>query len=1201
MSLKDWETKLSLYLSQVELLGEIPLEQTEHAALEEEICALIEKHGLGEATKRLKTEYPASFVTYLAFKAAFNDERGFWNKVAQAMGLETPSPLFAHQHHWGQTFLEIIEQHPNLRCFRGVSSYEYFTPIRLHGGIPAFSLPDFFRHILLPSVEKAPYDGMEDSEALKELLNRYTAQLFVDDVVRYFFQYGGEQAQRFFTKCRQMARLVFSGQPLPAAAELGLRPYVVLAFERFKEEQSEPTLRRRRPRLYFEPYVPTFRILLPPQPLTREQAGKRYIGRLSSAENNETYFEESRLRARRQGMDWLVDEVEWELEQPVETVQISLFAEGEEAPTITYSLRILPRSDYPLLAFDYNRNNAQCFISSSLPARILWLFYPSDVELHFEGAVRCIESLNPFPPPWEEWQSCAWDLSQVRQVRLLRDGKDICPPLAVSHAIEPKLTPNNFPPQVLAVDEKPLYAHLPQVVLPLRNSSDPRAELTGWNLRLESRYAANPVGHWQGNADQLSYQPNPEQSYALVSLAEWLGDTPVGTYHLTLEHRGRPPFELPFRVCPALEIRELQSYYLPGQDGNSSVRFTIRLPENAKLSADDETKIAQRGSGVFVVTVPAKSTSANLRVELPTAPEAVHIPLHIAIPRLRWALVLKKGMVTEWKHQAFTYPLQELLQVDLASTRPRLRVELPLLDSEKPLMHLCLVAREPEHPFQISEGRALSREFHEFDLSAFFDTLRAHSEESVFAFNLKILDSKRNLDISLPVVYLSRAVNISLCHFEALQEGRWRLHWCEERPLRNRRVYVWSAWQPWNKAAEIFIPDNVPPSDLAPENSDSWWMLDIPEEIGLPPSKYYIYFHVVAPYETYQPPAFPPSNAIPVQMIAPQERLSQINRELQQDTRRAFALHFEKLCIEHELGRQSAFQEEIQWLLSHWREANLMHLEALQRWLGQYDCAENQQAFLMHMFREETLKRLQTECHPPEFVQNYLANICAVHTIHLASVRIVLELAREPKVILYALQTLLKSDAQEAHRFFWEALTQGRFSETDAAALLKNNPDFARHILADASESPFCTRLLRALRHHLDLPEWVVKSGYYILFDGGWGKILEIENAECADHFLRKTETPILTVELLHWPAQQVKIDLSRRQMRLRDRQGVYRCGCAQFIALGGVGSEHLWEEHKRFCDKTHHISPIPAESKLQSSPVYTAQPPANPFDPRSR
>lgn len=1197
MCLTGWQTLLAPYLSKIELLSELPLDRTTHVQLEQALADFVQKQGLTEATRRFKAEYPAAFIAYLAFKAAFNEERGFWEQIARAIGLEGEQPLFHPAHHWGKTFQEVITAHPNLRQFHGISGHEYLTPIRLHGGIPAFSLPDFFRYILLPSVEKAPYDGMEDAESLRALLGHYTAELFVDDVVRHFFNHSGEAGLSFFKKCRRMARLALQENPLNPA-EIGLRPYVIQCFETFQQKQSVPSLRRRRPRLFFDPYLPAFRIILPPQPLTLEQAGQRYTARLYSPSDGDIYQEKTRLRPVRQGQEWHLEEIEWVLEEPLEAVQVSLFAPGAEQSFPPYFVRLLPPADFPpLLAFDYETTR-QVLFSPGLPTRALWLLYPIDCEIRFEGAARQLQSLQFFGPPWHNWQASAWELSEVRLLRLLRAGQDICPPISVSRPLEPSLRPSGLPLHVLAVEEKPLYNTMPVLCLPLQNSQNSAEELKGWHLRLESRYAARPQGEWQAKGDELPFIIEKDEAH--LPLSCWLGEAPAGTYHLTLSRRGHSTSEMPFRVCAGLDINGLQPYYLPDSTGSKEVTFSIHLPSGFHLLVQDEENVSTSSlGGGQEIKVSPNASQANLLLELPTEPEPVRVPLQIRIPRLRWALTLETGAALEWAHQLITRPLAELLQTDLSRARPRLRVDLPALATDSLLAELHLNAPGRDHPLQTSPSRTLTARWLDFDLGGFFDTLRAHPQELVFEFVLELLDTERNLNVRLPVLRFSRELEIRVCHFESVPPNDWRLHWYEPHPLRHRRLRLWSLWQPWADPAEIPLPDNAPPSDSAP--AQGWWMCDIPSDIGLPPSHYRAHFVAVAPYEKNLPPVFPPENAIKIEMVTPEAHLRHIENALQNATPgRRFALHFEKLCIYYSDNRHSEAQEESKWCLAHWGKANLFHLEALARWLGEYD-KDNQPAFLMHLFREESLEQLEKGHFSPEFKQRYLENLLHAHTLKPESARRILTMAHNPAVILRALQLLMKSSQdEEACRIFWDFLAQGRFSEADAVALLKDHANFVRRLLqAGTPASLIRARLLRELSRHLDLPEYIVKVGYFVLCDAGWGKILEIRGGKQENLFISDEEAPTLLIELLHWSGQKAELDLSRRQIRLLERNGVNRCACGHFAALGGEQTRTVWEKHRAFCGQSG-VSPLPASFSFSCSLVYRATAPENPLDTRS-
>jgi hypothetical protein len=1193
MHLQDWETRLRPYLSQVKFLAEIPLSQAEHADLEEALGTFVKQHGLTEATRQLQSNYPASFVTYLAFKAAFNEDRSFWDKVAGVIGLETQQSLFQSVHHWGKTFKEIISNF-QLPDFSSVSGREYITPIRLHGGIPAFSLPDFFKHILLPSLQDGRIAGLDDQAALSTLLKHYTVELFVDDIVRHFFQHGGEHARRFFHKCRYMARLALQGDPLPSAEQLGLRPYVLQAFETYLQNPPEPSQRRRLPRLFFQPYDPAFRLILPSQPLSLEEAGFFYLWRIRLIQDDaEILADEVKVRARRRGQEWQTDEAEYLINELAAHVQVSLIGQRqEEMVVLKRSLRLLPaEGGIPLLAFRYE-DGAPRSVTPSLPAQTLWLFYPSDANLDFEGETREVERLHPFPPPWDTWQAKAFDLQKTRLIRLSRNGQDICPPIPVTAVYEPMLVGTEVHPQSLPVEEKPLFLGAPSLQLPLRDLQHPEAELKNWRLTLESRYAAQPGGKWEGTADRLPY--HLEDGCALLDLSFWLGEKPIGTYHLLARGPARIEIELPFRTWHEVQIDGLRPYYLPGSQGAQEVRFQIRLPADCKVMPLSEEVSIESSPHGWQVQVEANAHQARLMLEHSHQPEAVRVPLSLSIPRLRWALRLDSSSILEWQSSPLRLPLAQLLQ----SHAPRLRIELPLMDKQTPLAALRLKTPGQSTPLQNTESLEItpSRRSLEFRLDGFFDTLRAHGEHSVFDFALELLDASRELLVELPVLRLTQELDVRVCHLEWVEGGNWRVHWYEPRPLRYRRLRLWSLWQPWAEPVEIPLPDDAPASDVTAEAG--WWRADLPENVSLPPAWYQVQFIAAAPDDT--PPLMnePPPTAIRMELIYPKDRLAQIERELSVHPTRAFALHAEKACIFDSQNRKEERDQEIKWCLSHWSEASLLHLFGFQRWLAPRD-PHTRQAFLIYMFRPEKLEKLQT--HQRDFVQKYLSLLQEAKTLKPESVRLVLNLAHDARVILSALKALLQSDAEEARQIFWESLSQGRFSEADAAALLKDSPDFARHLLKNTPASPFRSRLLRELSRYLDWPEYWVKVGYYVLFDLGWGKLLSIRGAERENLFFPEQESPVLEVELLHLQGQKAEIDLTERRISLPGRSGINRCACDRFAAPGGKETETMWQRHLAICGQSRAaIWTIPTNSDLTSVPIYHVAAPENPLDTRS-
>lgn len=1195
MHLQEWETYLEPYLSQIQLLGEIPLSQEQHAELEKELAQFIRRHGLTQATRAFRESYPAVFVVYLAFKAAFNEELGFWDRISEAFGVESAA-IHHPNHHWGKLFREIIQRYPNLRNFQEEFQQEYVTSIRLHGGIPAYSLPDFFQHILLPSVQKPAYKDQEDDQVLEELLNHYRAQLFVDDVVRYFFQHGGETARRFFRKCREMAREAVEGNPIPDAKTLGIRPYVVQAFEHFWQNPVESSTRRRLPRLYFEPYTPGLTIQLPAQPIFSEEQSRyvrfswriRLVGGTQPVGGEETL----RLRVRRSGSEVHTDEVHYQPETLAPFAEISFVGQSEEGNETTLfkrSLRLLPSSEVPVVAFRYSDNSA-CSLSPVVPADTLWLFYPADAELSFSGAVHEVEHLHPFPPPLDNWQAQAWDLRNATLIRLQRQGEDICPPLPVRWTQEPKIV-GTLLPQSLPIEEKPVYLGTPALELPVHDFEHLQSELSRWKIHLQSRFAANPQGKWEYSAGDFPVESVPDKNVVRLSLHKVLGEAPCGTFHLTIQRGNKFQAELPFRVLPsAIQVEGLRPYYLPDPRGGAGIEFSISLPEGFSLSQweDSEAKIRRIGNK-WQIGVPEEDEQVALQIEQPVEGETIRVPFRMEIPRLKWALRLTPGGHLSWLSKPSLLPLAKLLQSEV----PQLFLKIPpTINWSAVELHLV---REGENDSLQNQSlkRSLQREF-VFDLSAFHDTLRANFREAILDFVLIVrLDGQT---IELPVLQVHRDLNIQKCDIEILQDERWRIHWFEPEPLRQRYVRIWSLWQPWSDPIQFPIPDDALPSTRYRE--PGWWQLDIPAgEYSLPPSQYCIQFVTMGRYDLQAPPQRPPENAILKEMLSPSQRLAEIDEQLQIHPQRAFALHLEKACIYH---RQKDFQrrnEEIKWLCSNWSNAPLRLLYFLQDWLEGIDNS-SRRAILLNMFRKETLLRLQQDP-DKNLVQRYLDLVVGLRTLNPESAYLITRMTKNPLAIQRALEVLIKNSDSRGLDILQNDLQQGKISEEHAANVLLANPEFSLPFLKEMPDSPTRSRLLGFFSAKHSCPDLVVHKGYWVLSDAGWGKIEEVEGGSSPDYFLLEKEKPRLHIVLRfsNEPSLSEKaiINLETNELSFPERSAGQICKkCHRFITCAGKSA---WDRHSHAAQ--HHqldTFPVLFPYKMTMPLRFSVQPPQDIF-----
>jgi len=1221
-NLNAWEDYLRQSLPTIRLLGEIPVTPVDLLRLEELVRAEVKAGGLSKASRRLEERWPLSFAVYLTFKATYNSkEWNFWGNVALAMGVPNTGAFYMEDHHWGKAYLRILGA-CHLTVYENVEApNQYITRIRLHGGIPAYSLPDFFAHILLPSLQKPDIQVLEDRPALVKMLQRSDVQLFVDDPVLLFLKHGGEQAQHFFSKCRNMARLVLNGEALPPAEALGLRPYLVDAFRRHLQRQAEhiPGKTRRRwkaPKISFSPYhPPSYTLTLPEQVIPLEATGRLYAWRLIGPDGEERPYP---VRLYQPQYDVLARGLEVIVDQPWSTVKAFFGASGDDVPPDLqqeWSFTLLPGAQTPLLAFRHP-DGKPLNATASLPAETCWLLYPAGAALRFGGAAPCVEAKQDYWPPWDAWQVAAYDLSRADWVQVVSAQDQPLALLRVETRLdEPRLLGSELLPASLPVEEKPQYIGAPPALgLPCWPGQPIAEALKGWEISLEARYDADPGGRWTCEELAGGAHVDAENPAVLrLPLQAVLGQHPTGTYHLVCRAPDEHTYELPFRICPRFEISGLQPYYLPdARLGAQAARFQVRLQPGQRLrpaeagqaedSGDPTEKVTvtQVEPGVFQVTAVGQQSQADCLLEYPLPEKQVRLPIRLAVPRLRWALRLRPAEAMDWQSRPISRPLAEVLQ----SQAPVLDVELPNHCQEGLLLALKLVDPDSSAELHCADTQTLhrSQEHLRFDLRLFTDTLSGQLHLSYVEFRLEWLDPSLEQILSLPLLRLTQALDVQAARLESRPQGGWMVHWHEPRPMRHRHLYLWSEWQPWVPPPDIAIPDDPLPSSSA---APGWWMAPIPmDEHSLPPGRYRALFTVVPPYELSHPAKEPPPEALHLETISPQERLAQIAADLEKQPQRAFALHLERACVHANAGQIAESAQALQWCRDHWRDAPPLYLLYWHDWLTSRDPL-SQRAVRMYMYNPESLEKLRTQ--PPAVLQLYMAAFPqAQKPISPEAAALALELSREPAIILRALKEMLKSDQQRgaALNHILDAVEADRFADQDALDLLQ---PYTRQTIAALAvrqaSTPSHRRLLSRLLQGAPQPDLVVLPGYWLRSDAGWGRIEAIRSAPQGkekDCHLPGHDLSFLEVTLR--PTQdpeRVTIDLKTRQLHFCDAGQTFLCSrddCNRFV------SAHLERVRKTHNRAAHlglgpAICPMPNTLTLRHALEFRAGPPGDEFE----
>lgn len=1045
--IRDWEKEFTAQFPRIKLLGEIELSQDDFDALTGEISKLIKRSlNMPDATHRLTERYPHVMVTFLAHFAARNVNREFWDAVAER--LETPGISF-HSLKWHNHFVKILkDNHKNAFENVGGSTNKYVTSMRIHGGIPSYSLGDFFKNMILPSIEKEQYLGLKPNELLQALLQRTDVQLFTDSPVRNFFEYSGEIGLNFLAECVNMARAYKQDGEVPP--DLDLPNYIPEIFTEFMEKQVEVETRLKSPRLLFDPEGEGLVVELPQQQISaKDLHGNEQALWLITWDGQEIPIQK-RLRLAFAGPDIVSRADQQSIPVPVSRVRVAFGLQSDSELRILrhFPLHFLPEPNQPqLLAFSLPASGNFCPIlrsPSRLPPKTLLLLHPVNAELKFDGQAEKRHECDKLTGAWRGWQADYWSLENAACLYLEQPGSDpaifrISTPAEIPSLVDGRQYNTADPKNV------PLYLGAPpHLRLPHRPGRR-------WNIRLESVWETQPANiHYEFQESELKIAGNALE----IDLDTVLGAEPAGTFAISFSNRLDIEDEIRFRIWPRLQIDDLSEAIFPEEQTPRTpapVKFNINLPSAAScapLTVADDLQINGQ-YGFFTVTLPEVITRADLNLVLPgeNDTDPVRVPIFIPIPRLQWRITLPSEESMEWT----TVPLQRSVEAMLQTIRDTSQVsaliKMPGLETIVSRLQLVLV--DPDNPSDIviipPERKLIGEDYLRYSINRAYDTLHDRRSVSVFAFNLRLWGSA-GIQSSANILTLTRSLEISKFWIEDCGEMCYTLHWQEPAPLRNRRVFLYPSWQPWNDGQEFLIPD------------DSHGELPL-GTMSLPPSDYEAYFYI-APYR-----GAPPRDSKPdvqphhFQTVLPSDRLLELARNISAHPKNAFQFHFECACIYLSQGNISLRDQEITACVDCHEQARLKTLAFFYEWVGKQNEIE-QKTLRYRMLTPDRLKELFAQTKPSDpLMQTYLQH-AQDRTLSVPSAMVILENeTNDPQLFLFCLRLLLECNEPKGVEYILTKLKTGGISDEYVRELLVEQLDFSLLQLSEKLSNPDAMRL----------------------------------------------------------------------------------------------------------------------------------------------
>jgi RNA polymerase primary sigma factor len=1209
-TLDEWEASIEPYFKHISLLGEIPITYIELENLSNLFQDLVKRSGQAKATHILTVNYSKTFITFLAAVAALNVNRDYWRVVSEATGIPIQR---LSQLQWGEYFLKHLGIF-HLPTFKGVGGYRFVTPIRLHGGIPAYSLPDFFAYVLWPSVKNEKYKALPTEKLFQTLLKRTTVQYFVDSPVTNFLENGGDYAVEFLDRCRKMARLYLQSNEVPTASEVNLPPYVMRTFKQWVEEELETDkgTRLRSPKVILDPWGPDFYISLPSESVEGLLATRSYSWRIEmQGQDGKTIEHIERVRVRRRGYDLETEKTEFPLENPSSKIVVSYCSTetgvDHQEEQVTNTIRrwridlFSSRDQSPLIVFHPNDGRLLRW-NQTLPAEELWLVYPDECELSITGEGQILENYPELYVQMGIWKVKAWDLSKAHSLQLVKNGKSLFQPISIlSQPPDPILVGDNLLASNADPDGIQIYiGSPPSLRIPIRPGRSVSSELNNWHINLESRWQALPKIHNKGfPLVEYPFSVEGAENSVNIALSAFLGKGACGSYRMVSTGPYGMRTEHRFRVWPNLIIDGLEKYYLPSQRGPQEVRFSMKIPDGCEVlpQAGVQGVNVREMEDNYQVIVDLNVSAVDLYLIKPLAEgEPIRLPLSLAIPRLRWAFLLEQ----EAKEIAWiSSPIKSTVGAFLQSEQKTLYFEFPFIDELPLTFNIQMVNPENGEFLQehIRPQKVHKRKTHwRFPLGEFSDTIRQLGEQPLFEFQLVINNSQTGEILVLPVLRLSRELEITDVQIEFPDSKAIVLKWTEPKPLRNRRVLLWSEWQPWLPPKEIKIPDHI--------------QGELKEQvIDLPPSYYRLHFFTAATWEEIDPPALPPVESHSVKAASPQEMLDWIDRRIDQHPDN-FLLHFFKACVLEALDDKPNRDEEITWCYQNLTKTMSKNIMAFHHWLGGEQAKtrklrdpNTQKAVRISMFRPELLRQLLKAYPENDAIRTaYLDIYPTVTLINPETALMILNHDSDPARVIHSLQVLIQRESPQTLDKIIEIIEEGQLSDADACELLATNPEFSLFSLGELTDSPFKLRLIKRMVKLLPDQEYFVLPEFWVRTTGGWGRIEKIcveENDKELACFNRKKDMPILTVILRPDDCpERIWVDLVNDTITFLDANKVYICtkeDCNYFASenINFIRNEHNRASHMGLGPAFRPSAPLIHMNKPNE---YSMNPPENQF-----
>lgn len=792
------EQELREKIHYVELLGELNIQEEWVADFQQFFSYSYQQARHLNGLSTFIRSYPACLAVYLVMQGVYSYQEGdYWSHIIK------------HDKHanitrakLGEFFKQFLQEH-HLVAFPEMEGHKYVASILLHGGIPNYSLSDFFEHLLEPALLRPHLYGEDGQEVIANWLETKT-HTYVDKPITRFLQLGGKLASDFVERCLSMARSHLEYNIVPPADTLGLPARVTASYSEWVRQRqgSKQTarIRLRKPTIQLDPWGGTLFAEFPEQTLPTTFDTMDCLWKIETGTGDTesiavaSYYNGEHVESEA----WQV-----ELTSISHTYHLSfVFAENQRS----WYFRGMNAS-VPCFAFDYETRNLLS-LNATLPARALWLLFPQDAALNVDGG-SCLEVGVALNGAWEGYQAEAWDLSNARSVQF---G-------AQQILVEPdwsKLQPYLEGERVEGLSQQPgeptlFVDFIPDILIPLTAQSDPQTEIRRWRIMLRER------GQAEFRAISLAECPHAlEEQSIRCYLEDYEGWSVKFTHIYDLQLQGPLGRDARFSFVvlqnmamhvPTHSIRFPDAYGI-----YAAPQVTMTVGKDVVVESDQSNvTISATQPGTYAIEASSDETKLHLSLYSRYTPKQPRVPLTLVFPMLRWTIVEDGWQTTaiEWKTREIPLSLASLEQM----CNPQLLVALFPYESNQQLPRgsLCIHQGQDQPEQELdSKGRTNRRLL--FHIGAAIDTIR-NSNSGFTRIELHLGNRPENtIGAHIPVITISQSLGLRSIHLEhVLVEDTWLFHisWQGGRNLRKRVMRLWPLWRPWMPASVYALPDEL--------------------------------------------------------------------------------------------------------------------------------------------------------------------------------------------------------------------------------------------------------------------------------------------------------------------------------------------------------------------------------------------------------